>query len=172
MQERHCNKSCCTPQSAQNTTPGCPAQNQGQQNNKSNSNRAYALYYQLETITAAANDSIDFPLSAAVSAGDFLSDGSQIQILQPGVYHIAYTINIPAETALTTTFALQANRQNVPGTERTIAKTGVDTPTTVTADTIITVCNPISIRVVSTAAITITGEEDEVLATLYIEQLA
>ena len=83
-----------------------------------------------------------------------------------------YAINIPAETALTTTFALQANRQNVAGTERVIAKTGVDTPITAAAETILTVCTPVSIRVISTAAITITGEEDEVLASLYIEQLA
>ena len=73
---------------------------------------------------------------------------------------------------MTTTFALQANRQNVTGTERAIAKTGVDTPTTVTAETILTVCTPVSIRVISTPAVTIIGEEDEVLASLLIEQLA
>ena len=136
MQERHCNKNCCTPQAAQNTTPGCAQQNYGQQNAKNLCGLAYALYYQLETLTVAANDGIDFPLTAAESAGDFLSDGNQVQILQPGVYHISYRINIPAETTVTTTIALQANRQNVTGTERAIAKTGVDTPTTVTAETI------------------------------------
>ena len=172
MQERHCNKNCCTPQAAQNTTPGCAQQNYGQQNAKNLCGLAYALYYQLETLTVAANDGIDFPLTAAESAGDFLSDGNQVQILQPGVYHISYRINIPAETTVTTTFALQANRQNVAGTERAIAKTGVDTPTTVTAETILTVCTPVSIRVISTTAVTIIGEEDEVLASLFIEQLA
>ena len=172
MQERHCNKNCCTPQAAQNTTPGCAQQNYGQQNAKNLCGLAYALYYQLETLTVAANDGIDFPLTAAESAGDFLSDGNQVQILQPGVYHISYRINIPAETTVTTTFALQANRQNVTGTERAIAKTGVDTPTTVTAETILTVCTPVSIRVISTTAVTIIGEEDEVLASLFIEQLA
>ena len=172
MQERHCNKNCCTPQAAQNTTPGCAQQNYGQQNAKNLCGLAYALYYQLETLTVAANDGIDFPLTAAESAGDFLSDGNQVQILQPGVYHISYRINIPAETTVTTTFALQANRQNVAGTERAIAKTGVDTPTTVTAETILTVCTPVSIRVISTTAVTIIGEEDEVLASLLIEQLA
>lgn len=172
MQERHCNKNCCTPQAAQNTTPGCAQQNYGQQNAKNLCGLAYALYYQLETLTVAANDGIDFPLTAAESAGDFLSDGNQVQILQPGVYHISYRINIPAETTVTTTFALQANRQNVTGTERAIAKTGVDTPTTVTAETILTVCTPVSIRVISTTAVTIIGEEDEVLASLLIEQLA
>ena len=172
MQERHCNKNCCTPQAAQNTTPGCAQQNYGQQNAKNLCGLAYALYYQLETLTVAANDGIDFPLTAAESAGDFLSDGNQVQILQPGVYHISYRINIPAETTVTTTFALQANRQNVTGTERAIAKTGVDTPTTVTAETILTVCTPVSIRVISTTAVTIIGEEDEVLASLYVKQLA
>ena len=172
MQERHCNKNCCTPQAAQNTTPGCAQQNYGQQNAKNLCGLAYALYYQLETLTVAANDGIDFPLTAAESAGDFLSDGNQVQILQPGVYHISYRINIPAETTVTTTFALQANRQNVAGTERAIAKTGVDTPTTVTTETILTVCTPVSIRVISTTAVTIIGEEDEVLASLLIEQLA
>ena len=172
MQERHCNKNCCTPQAAQNTTPGCAQQNYGQQNAKNLCGLAYALYYQLETLTVAANDGIDFPLTAAESAGDFLSDGNQVQILQPGVYHISYRINIPAETTVTTTFALQANRQNVAGTERAIAKTGVDTPTTVTTETILTVCTPVSIRVISTAAVTIIGEEDEVLASLYVKQLA
>ena len=172
MQERHCNKNCCTPQAAQNTTPGCAQQNYGQQNAKNLCGLAYALYYQLETLTVAANDGIDFPLTAAESAGDFLSDGNQVQILQPGVYHISYRINIPAETTVTTTFALQANRQNVTGTERAIAKTGVDTPTTVTAETILTVCTPVSIRVISTTTVTIIGEEDEVLASLLIEQLA
>lgn len=172
MQERHCNKNCCTQQTTQNIVPGGAQQNCGQQSPKNICNRAYALYYQLDEITVAANDGIDFPLTAAESTGDFLSDGNQVQILQPGVYHISYIINIPAETAVTTTFALQANRQNVTGTERVIAKTGVDTPTAVTAETILTVCTPVSIRVISTAAITITGEEDEVLASLYIEQLA
>ena len=172
MQERHCNKNCCTPQAAQNKTPGCAQQNYGQQNAKNLCGLAYALYYQLETLTVAANDGIDFPLTAAESAGDFLSDGNQVQILQPGVYHISYRINIPAETTVTTTFALQANRQNVTGTERAIAKTGVDTPTTVTAETILTVCTPVSIRVISTTAVTIIGEEDEVLASLYVKQLA
>ena len=172
MQERHCNKNCCTQQTTQNTVPGCAQQNYGQQSPKNTCNRAYALYYQLEDITAAANDGIDSPLTAAESAGDFLSDGNQVQILQPGVYHISYIINIPAETTLTTTFALQANRQNAAGTERAIAKTGADTPTTVTAETILTVCTPVSIRVISTAAVTITGDEDEVLASLYMEQLA
>ena len=172
MQERHCNKNCCTQQATQNTVPGCAQQNYGQQNAKNAYSRAYALYYQLEDITVAANDGIDFPLTAAESAGDFLSDGSQVQILQPGIYHISYIVNIPAEATLTTTFALQANRQNIAGTERAIAKTGVDTPTTVTAETILTVCTPISIRVISTAAVTFAGDEDEVLASLYIEQLA
>ena len=172
MQERHCNKNCCTQQTTQNTVPGCVQQNYGQQNAKNLCGLAYALYYQLETLTVAANDGIDFPLTTAESAGDFLSDGNQVQILQPGVYHISYRINIPAETTVTTTFALQANRQNVAGTERAIAKTGVDTPTTVTAETILTVCTPVSIRVISTTAVTIIGEEDEVLASLLIEQLA
>lgn len=163
MQERYCNKNCCTPQASQNNIP---------QNTSHNNGLAYALYYQLETLTTAANDSINFPLTTAESTGDFLSDGNQIQILQPGVYHIVYTVNIPAETPLTATFALQANRQNVAGTERVIAKTGADTPTSVIAETILTICNPTSIRVTSTAAVTITGEEDEVLATLFIKQLA
>ena len=162
MQERYCNKNCCTP-SGQNTAPFQSTQN---------SSLAYALYYQLNTLTVAANDGIDFPLTAAVSSGDFLSDGNQVQILQPGVYQITYMINIPAETTITSTFSLQVNRQTVAGTERVIAKTGVDTPTTAIAQTIITVCNPVSIRVLSTAAITLTGEEDEVLASLYIQQLA
>ena len=172
MQERHCNKNCCTQQTTQNTVPGYVQQNCGQQSPKNACNLAYALYYQLDEITVAANDGIDLPLTAAESAGDFLSDGNQVQILQPGVYHISYRINIPAETTVTTTFALQANRQNVAGTERAIAKTGVDTPTTVTAETILTVCTPVSIRVISTTAVTIIGEEDEVLASLLIEQLA
>ncbi len=172
MQERHCNKNCCTQQTTQNTAPGCTQQHCGQQSPKNACNRAYALYYQLDEITVAANDGIDFPLTAAESAGDFLSDGNQVQILQPGVYHISYIINIPAETTVTTTFALQANRQNVAGTERAIAKTGVDTPTTIITETILTVCTPVSIRVISTAAVTIIGEEDEVLASLYIQQLA
>ena len=162
MQERHCNKNCCTP-SGQNNPPQCHTQNNGM---------AYALYYQTDTLTVAANDGIDFPLTAAESTGDFLSDGNQIQILQPGVYQITYIINIPTETAVTTTFALQVNRQNVPSTERAIAKTGVDTPSTVIAQTIITVCNPVSIRVLSTAAVDLVGEEDDVLASLYIQQLA
>jgi len=172
MQERYYSKNCCTPQNNQNTTPGCAQQPYGAQSTKIAENHAYALYYQLETVTTAANDGIDFPLTAAESAGDFLSDGNQIQILQPGVYHITYAINIPAETALTTTFALQANRQNVAGTERVIAKTGVDTPITAAAETILTVCTPVSIRVVSSAAIALVGEADEVLASLFIEQLA
>ena len=172
MQERHCNKNCCTQQTTQNIVPGGAQQNCGQQSPKNICNRAYALYYQLDEITVAANDGIDFPLTAAESTGDFLSDGNQVQILQPGVYHISYIINIPAETAKTTTFALKANRQNVTGTERVIAKTGVDTPITAAAETILTVCTPISIRVVSSAAIALAGEEDEVLASLFIEQLA
>ena len=162
MQERYCNKSCCTPTNPNNTQPNHPASN----------GLAYALYYQLDALTVAANDGIDFPLTAAESTGDFLSNGNQIQILQPGVYQITYIINIPAETTLTSTFSLQMNRQNVPGTERVIAKTGVDTPTTAIAQTIITVCNPVSIRVLSTAAVDVTGEEDEVLASLFIQQLA
>lgn len=168
MQERHCNKNCYAAPSNTTATPGC-----GQQNTQMPpDNYAYALYYQLENITVTANDSIDFPLTAAESTGDFLSDGNQVQILRPGVYYVSYVINIPAETTLTSTFALQTNRQNVLGTERAIAKTGVDTPTTVTAETILTVCTPISVRVTSTAAVTIIGEEDEVLASLFIKQLA
>lgn len=161
MQERQYYKNCCQ-------------QNNTQQNNSKSAEaqNAYALYYQLETITSVANDSIDFPLTAAESAGDFLSDGNQVQILNPGVYLVRYMVHIPAETTLTTTFALQMNRQNVPGTERFIAKTGVDTPTTAIAETIITICSPMSIRVVSTTAVDITGEEDEVLASLFIQQLA
>lgn len=164
MQERHCNKNCCTPPSNPNAT---------QQNHTSNRcNLAYALYYQLDGITVAANDGINFPLTAAESTNDFLSDGNQVQIFQPGVYHVSYIVNVPAETTLTTTLALQANRQNISGTKRTIAKTGTDMPITVTAETILTVCNPISIRVASTAAIAVTGEEDEVMASLLIQQLA
>ena len=161
MQERQYHKNCCQ-------------QNSTQQNNSKSveTQNAYALYYQLETITSAANDSIDFPLTAAESAGDFLSDGNQVQILNPGVYFVRYMVHIPAETTLTTTFSLQMNRQNVPGTERAIAKTSVDTPTIVIAETILTICTPVSVRVVSTAAVDITGEEDEVLASLFIQQLA
>ena len=167
MQERHCSKNCCTSQSSQNNT----SQN-NTQHNMQNRDLAYALYYQLEDITVAANDGIDFPLTAAESAGDFLSDGNQVQILNPGVYYVRYMVHIPAETVLTTTFALQLNRQNVTGTERVIAKTGVDTPTSAIAETILIVCSPVSIRVVSTAAAAIVGEEDEVLASLFIKQLA
>lgn len=164
MQERYCNKNCCTSASSQNTA---------QQTNTSNRrNLAYALYYQLENITVAANDGINFPLTAAESTNDFLSDGNQVQICQPGVYHISYQVNVPAETTLTTTFALQANRQNVTGTERAIAKTGTDTPLPVSAEIILTVCNPISIRVVSSTATTLTGTDDEVMASLFIQQLA
>lgn len=164
MQERYCNKNCCTTTSNQNTA---------QQNCTPNRrNLAYALYYQLDGITVAANDGINFPLIAAESTNDFLSDGNQVQILQSGVYHISYIVNIPAETTLTTTFALQANRQNISGTERVIAKTGTDTPVTATAEIILSVCNPVSIRVVSTTATTITGESDEVMASLFIQQLA
>ncbi len=177
MQERQCYKNCC-PQ--QNTTQ-CSTQNNTQNSTQTGatgcqpqpqSKYAYALYYQLDEITVAANDSVDFPLTAAESSGDFLSDGNQIQILKPGVYHVVYTVNVPAAIAVTTTFALQANRQNVAGTERAVATTATTGESTVTAETILTVCSPISIRVVSTAAATITGAEDEVLATLFIHQLA
>ena len=163
MQERHCNKNCCTQQPSQNST---------QQNCPHHSGKAYAFYYQLETLTAAANDSIDFPLTAAESSGDFLSDGNQIQILNPGVYHVRYMVHIPAETILTTTFALQVNRQNVAGTERSVAQTSTAASTSAIAETILTVCAPVNIRVTSTEAVSITGAEDEVLASLFIEQLA
>ena len=125
-----------------------------------------------ETLTAAANDSIDFPLTAAESSGDFLSDGNQIQILNPGVYHVRYMVHIPAETILTTTFALQVNRQNVAGTERSVTQTSTAASTSAIAETILTVCAPVNIRVTSTEAVSITGAEDEVLASLFIEQLA
>ena len=154
MQERHCNKNCCTPQSGQS------------------SNLAYALYYQLENISVAANDGIDFPLTAAESAGNFLSDGNQVQILKPGVYYVHYIVHLPAEEPLTTTFALQANRQNVTGTERSVSQTATSSAVTVIAETMLNVCTPVSIRVVSTAAAAITGEEGEVLSSLLIVQLA
>ena len=152
MQDRNCPKPCCQP--------------------VSHNGLAYALYYQTDTLfNTAANGSIDITQTAAETSGDFLSDGSQVQILCPGVYHIVYTIHIPAETALTTNFVLQANRQNIDGTRVVVAKTGVDTPTVVSGETILEVCSPVTVRVVSTTLLDYTGETDEVLATLFIQQL-
>ncbi|MBQ3509826.1 MAG: hypothetical protein IJA90_07425 [Peptococcaceae bacterium] len=155
MQERNRPNSCCQPSgSAHQNGP------------------AYALYYQTETLfNTAANSSIDITQTAEETAGAFYSDGSQVQILRPGTYHIVYTVNLPAETVITTTFALQANRQAIEGTSRAVAKTGADTPTTITGETILEVCAPVAVRVVSTALLDVTGEEDEVLATLFIQQL-
>lgn len=156
MQERNRPNSCCQPSGSMHAN--CPA---------------YALYYQLETLfNTAANGSIDITQTAAETAGAFYSDGSQVQILHPGTYYIRYTVNIPAATALTTIFALQANRQTIDGSSRSIAKTGTDTPTTVIGETILEVCSPVAVRVVSSALLDITGEdEDDVLAALFIQQL-
>lgn len=155
MQERNRPNVCCQPSGSMH--PSGPA---------------YALYYQPETLfNTAANGSIDITQAAAESAGAFYSDGSQVQILRPGMYYIRYTVNIPTETALSTTFALQANRQAIEGTSRSIAKTGTDTPTVVIGETILEVCAPVAVRVVSSALLDVTGEEEEVLATLFIQQL-
>ena len=179
MQERQCHKNCCTSQ--QSTTP-CYSATSGQNTAQNGTNTcpphrpshcAYALFYQLEEINVAANDGIDFPITAAASAGDFTSDGNQVQILNPGVYYISYTIHIPAGNDVNTTFALQTNRQNVAGTERVVNIDAAGSASlTVTAETILTVCGPISVRVASSSAATITGAENEALATLFIHQLA
>ncbi len=155
MQERNRPNACCQPSGSMHQSVP-----------------AYALYYQLETLfNTAANGSIDITQTAAETAGAFYSDGSQVQILHPGVYYIRYTVNIPAETTVTTTFSLQANRQTIDGTSRSVAKTGTDTPATIIGETILEVSTPVAVRVVSSALLDITGEEEEVLATLFIQQL-
>ena len=156
MQERNRPNGCCQPSGSMHLS--CPA---------------YALYYQVGTLfNTAAGGSIDITQTEAETAGAFYADGSQVQILHPGTYYIRYTVNIPAETTLTTTFALQANRQTIDGTSRSIAKTGVDTPSAVIGETILEVCSPVAVRVVSSTLLDITGEaEEDVLASLFIQQL-
>lgn len=156
MQERNRPNVCCQPSGSMHSS--CPA---------------YALYYQIETLfNTAAGGSLDITQTAAETAGAFYTDGSQVQILHPGTYYIRYTVNIPAATVLTTTFALQANRQTIDGTSRSITKTGTDTPATVIGETILEVCSPVAVRVVSSVLLDITGENaEDVLAALFIQQL-
>ena len=156
MQERNRPNGCCPPSGSMHL--GCPA---------------YALYYQVGTLfNTAAGGSIDITQTEAETAGAVYTDGSQVQILHPGTYYIRYTVNIPAAAALTTTFALQANRQTIDGTSRSITKTGIDTPVAITGETIQEVSSPVAVRVVSTAQLDITGEDaEDVLASLFIQQL-
>ena len=156
MQERNRPNGCCQPSGSMHLS--CPA---------------YALYYQVGTLfNTAAGGSIDITQTEAETAGAFYTDGSQVQILHPGTYYIRYTVNIPAATALTTTFALQTNRQTIDSTSRSITKTGIDTPVAITGETILEVCSPVAVRVVSSALLDITGEDTEdVLAALFIQQI-
>lgn len=134
---------------------------------------AFALYYQTNLLSNCAPfDGIQLSETAAQSDGDFYSDGRTFQILRPGIYLVAYTIHIPAAVAVNTTFALQANRQNVASTVRTVAKTATGTPHAVTAQAILEVTAPMTLRLSSSSLITVTGAATETVASLSIIGLA
>lgn len=153
---------CCKPNCQPPCPPPCPQEQM-----------AYAMYYQNNLLSnSAPYDGIDLSETAAESFGDFYSDGNTFQILKPGVYWVSYTINIPSAVAANTTFALQANRQNIAGTVRPVSKTATDTPHTITAQTIIDTTTPLALRLSSSSLITITGAATETVASLTIIQLA
>lgn len=162
MNERQCCKPCCPQQNA------APVQNMP----CASSCAAYALYQQTNLLSnSAPYDGINLSEVTAQSCGDFYSDGSTFQILKPGVYLITYIVNIPATVAVNTTFALQANRQNVPGTVRPVTKTATDAPYTAVAQTILEANAPVALRLSSSTQVTITGAATETMASLSIYRL-
>lgn len=153
MNEKPCCKPCCPPH--------CQ-----------NDQLAYALYFQPSVLSNDAPfDGVALSEIGAESIGDFFSDGSTIQILKPGVYLVTYTIHLPASTAVDTTFALQANRQNIPSTVRTVTKTATGSTSSITAQAILETNTPVALRLSSSSQITITGTANETLASLAITQL-
>lgn len=153
---------CCKPNCPPPCPPPCPSEQM-----------AYALYYQTNLLSnSAPYDGIDLSETAAESFGDFYSDGNSFQILKPGVYLVTYIINVPSAIAVNTTFALQANRQNIASTVRPVSKTATDTPHTITAQAIIDTNAPVALRLSSSSLITVTGAATETVASLSIVQLA
>ncbi len=141
--------------------------------NNQNDNLAYALYYQTGMlVNGAPFDGVTLAEVEAETRGSFFSDGSTFQILKPGVYLATYMIHIPAAATVDTTFALQVNRQNADSTVRTVTKTAVDTPVTVTAQTIIEADTPVALRLSSSNLVSAAGIADETVASLSIVQLA
>lgn len=156
------NEKYCKPNHPLPCPPPCPVEQM-----------AYALYYQTNLLSnSAPYDGIDLSETAAESFGDFYSDGNTFQILKPGIYWISYIINIPSAIAANTTFALQANRQNIASTVRPVSKTATDTPHTITAQTILETSSPVALRLSSSSLVTITGAATETVASLSIIQLA
>ncbi len=137
-----------------------------------NDSLTYALYYQTGMlVNGAPFDGVTLSEVGAESRGSYFTDGSTFQILKPGVYLATYVIHIPAAAAVDTTFALQVNRQNADSTVRTVTKTAVDTPVSVTAQTIIEADSPVALRLSSSSPIAVAGVDDETVASLSIVQL-
>ncbi len=137
-----------------------------------NDQMAYALYYQTGLlVNGAPFDGVTLSEIDAETRGAFFSDGNTFQILRAGVYLATYMIHIPAAATVDTTFALQVNRQNADSTVRIVTKTAIDTPVTVTAQTIIEADSPVALRLSSSNPIAVTGTADETVASLSIVQL-
>lgn len=88
---------------------------------------AIGSFYAVGPVTVAAGGAV--PLTAGtVNSCVFTLNGSNVTIRQPGTYRATYTVNVPADTAATTTMTLNLNGAAIAGS-------GVDVETAAGATT-------------------------------------
>lgn len=101
----------------------------------------------------------------------FSYDAGTVRILKSGTYLITYIVNIPQGETPDTAFVLQANKESVTGTSRTLQKNALNAPYTCTVQVILKLEADTDIQLSSFKIIDITTPIDNTVASLTILEL-
>ncbi len=133
--------------------------------------RNFAFLTQTDTLDLSAGGHIPFSGTTVIGEG-FQLDAGVLRVELPGVYHLSYTINIPSNADVATTFVVQAGGQDVAGTQQSITHVAGMTSATVSGSAIFEATEQVDIALVSLQALTMTPDvAGDTLATLTIEAL-
>lgn len=98
------------------------------------------------------------PFSGPSSSTGITSGGGTATLGEAGVYMATLSVNVPANTTLSTTFSLQMNGANVPGGSIVVNKTGTDSPLHASTQTVFVVPANAVLRVISSEAVNLTAD--------------
>ncbi len=131
--------------------------------------RQFAFLTQTDAYALPAGAPVPFTGTAVIGEGFEFVNGA-LRIENPGLYRLSYSLNIPSGSTVTSTFVIQANGVNVPGTQQSVSHTSGSPAVTVNAQAFIEVTEPVTLTLISTSAVAITpGVSGDTLASLMIE---
>lgn len=131
--------------------------------------RHFAFLTQTGAYTIAGGAPIPFTGSSIVGEGFDLVNG-ELQIENAGLYRLSYSINIPSGASVNTTFVIQANGVDVPGTQQSVNHLSGSPAVSINSQAFFEATGAVSLALVSTAPISITPSvSGDTLASLTVE---